>query len=522
MIERKITIGLITNLKFLEKLAPVWNNQLIESATGRMICSWIIEYYNKYKKAPGKEIETIFYKKVNEGLDKDLAEEIETDILPGLSDEYEDVEIDVDHLLNETLNYLNSRKFSLLKQQIDTLIEDKKGPIEERLQEAEKLRNGFQLIKLEEPSILNLSSIKILQHIDNAFKEQSEPVIKWPKQLGQFWNSQFVPGGFVAFLAPEKRGKTWQLLECAMRAVKQGKNVAFIQAGDMNEANQIKRIGTYLVQKSYSEKYCVDHYESVRDCIRNQMDECDKKIRECDFGLFLDKSKQEIQKLKLQDLIKEYHDTPDYRPCYNCMDYNKYKLGTNWIKFNKKCEPASILEIKKAAYKFFVKYKRNFILSTHANGTLSTDDIENLLQLWWDKENFAPHVVILDYMDLLAPTTKAEFRHQENQKWKDIRKLSQIPRNNILPLWITATQSDSDSYKKNTLELSNYSEDKRKYGHVTGMYGLNQSPDGREKELGLLRINEIILREDEYLNSNELNIIQNLKQGRPYKGAYFS
>ena len=75
---------------------------------------------------------------------------------------------------------------------------------------------------------------------------------------------------------------------------------------------------------------------------------------------------------------------------------------------------------------------------------------------------------------------------------------------------ITATQADADSYERDLLTLKNYSEDKRKYGHVTAMYGLNLDKDGREKKLNIMRINEILLREAEYDTKSCVTVLQTL------------
>ena len=87
-------------------------------------------------------------------------------------------------------------------------------------------------------------------------------------------------------------------------------------------------------------------------------------------------------------------------------------------------------------------------------------------------------------------------------------------------LLITATQADAESYKKGRLSLSNFSEDKRKLAHVTAQYGLNQDPQGREKKLGIMRINEIVVREGEFSADNEVYVLQDLAAGRPFLESF--
>jgi len=86
-------------------------------------------------------------------------------------------------------------------------------------------------------------------------------------------------------------------------------------------------------------------------------------------------------------------------------------------------------------------------------------------------------------------------------------------------LVVTATQADAASFESNTLKMHNFSEDKRKYGHVTAMYGLNQT-DPEEKDLRIMRINELAIREGAASVMNQVRLLQCLEIGRPFLGSY--
>jgi hypothetical protein len=89
------------------------------------------------------------------------------------------------------------------------------------------------------------------------------------------------------------------------------------------------------------------------------------------------------------------------------------------------------------------------------------------------------------------------------------------------PLTIIVTQGDAEAYDRDLLRMKNFSEDKRKYAHPTAFAGLNQDKKGREKDLGILRINIIVAREGDFNSEHVVHIIQNLKRGRPYLGSYY-
>ena len=115
MIERKIIIGLITSTEYASRLKNVWNIKFIQSDMAKKLSMWTWEYFDKYGKAPGTDIEAIYYSKLKteRNLTPEVAEEIEHDILPNLSEEYEGEGINVDYLYEETLKYFNEQNLSL-------------------------------------------------------------------------------------------------------------------------------------------------------------------------------------------------------------------------------------------------------------------------------------------------------------------------------------------------------------------------------------------------------------------------
>jgi hypothetical protein len=508
MIERKLIIGCITSTDFLKDIEDEWNPMYIESRAGRVISDWCWEYFKQYRQAPMQEIETIYVTKLKKGIDKELAEEIDEEILPNLSEEYVK-ERNTKHLVEKARDFFIERQLQLHSDAIQALLS--KGKVDE----AKKLQEGFKLKEKVEIQGLDLSTPLALERVKQAFDQEFQSVLKFPGALGEFINDDLVRGGFIGIQAPEKRGKTFLLLEFMMQAYEQGKRVAFFQAGDMTEAQQIIRIGIYLTQTSNKEKYCGTRYIPVQDCIMNQKDTCNRKIRACDFGLFGEEmdTRKDITK---EDLVEAYDNNPDYKPCYNCLKWSHSSYGTPYLKKIEVKKPLTRKGAMEAWKKFFVQNKRIKLISFNT-GTLTPKVIESTLDGWKEKEGFAPDLVLVDYADIVESDMKGEFRHQENDKWKKFRGLSQKTN----ALWIIPTQADSDSYNTNTLSLKNFSEDKRKYGHVTAMYGLNQDKEGREKEIGIIRINKILLREGEFVVGQCVHVLQHLAIGRPFLGSYF-
>jgi hypothetical protein len=63
-------------------------------------------------------------------------------------------------------------------------------------------------------------------------------------------------------------------------------------------------------------------------------------------------------------------------------------------------------------------------------------------------------------------------------------------------LVVTATQANAKSFTAEILNMEHFSEDNRKFAHVTGMVGINQTND--EKKEQLQSLNWLVLREDEF------------------------
>lgn len=141
--ERKLIIGLITSTTYCTQIQPIWSDMYIESSTARRLSRWVWEYYDTYKKAPGKEIESIYYTKAKQdNLPRDIAEEIERDILPSLSNEYTEEGFNTEYYVKETERYFTAQHLRLHQQEVETLLSQGKA------EEAETLATSFRPLAL--------------------------------------------------------------------------------------------------------------------------------------------------------------------------------------------------------------------------------------------------------------------------------------------------------------------------------------------------------------------------------------
>ena len=251
--------------------------------------------------------------------------------------------------------------------------------------------------------------------------------------LGVETHHNFVAGDCVVH-------NTWWLLETAYRALLQQRKVAFFEAGDMSEKQLNRRLYTRVARRPLRPKTVRIPKAMVRG----------------------DDEKQ--PRIKFES--KTFDHGLDWREAWKaCEALRKDKLRTD----------QDLLKVV-----------------VHPNDTLSLPMIDEQLEAW-ARDGWTADVIVIDYMDLIVATGGGDdFRHQTNATWKQGRGLSQ----KWHALVVSATQSDADSYTKNVITRSNFSEDKRKLAHVTDLVGLNQTDT--EKELGLMRLNHIVLREAAY------------------------
>jgi len=290
--------------------------------------------------------------------------------------------------------------------------------------------------------------------IREVFEEENESLIEWPDNLATFFGNAFERDAFLSFLAPEKRGKTMWLLDVGWRAMLQKRRVAFFEVGDMSQKQIMRRL---LVRAS--------RHPLVARTVRKPV-----KMEKDDEGVVT-------------------------------VDHTEVEFD----------EPLSLSRALRARDKVIKGRKIPYLkLSCHPNSSISVDGIRSILR-GWEQDEWVPDIVVIDYADNLeASMVAGDYRHSVNVIWKQLRRLSQ----ELHCCLVTATQADAASYDRATIGKTNFSEDKRKLSHVTGMIGLNQTRD--EYDRGIMRLNWIVRRDDEFNEYRCLHLATCFELSRPF------
>lgn len=498
--ERQIIIGMIVSDRFLRDIQNIYDPELMTVPFARTVAGWCLQYWGHYEKAPGRDVQKIYRNEKRKGLAEDQADLIE-DFLQSLSEEYEHAEMfNAEYALDQAEQKFKERSLQLLSDDIGALL------VKGESREAEALLSSYK--RVERPKGVGIDPLADEEAVRQALEYREEDILfRLPGTLGWFLGP-VERDTFTAIMAPEKRGKSWWLDELAMRALRARCNVAVFDMGDMSQRQRVRRIATYTTRCNPKRPDGWKVKVPILDCLHNQRDTCTKEERTCDFGV---QSFVEGEWIK-----KEYQEEPEYVVCTACQKNNwkEYK-GEVWYEQYVMKSTGWREAIEKGRQTLRRARGARLKLSCHPNRTMNVKNVEALLDYWEQQEGFVPDVIIIDYADIMMPEdSRREFRHQENERWQALRALSQKRHCAV----ITATQADGASYSQESLKEKNYSEDKRKYSHITAIWTLNQTP--REKDQGVMRIGKMFVREDDFDVRKHVRVLQCFDIGRAYLGSF--
>jgi len=431
--ERRVLIGMIVDRSVLARISAVWTGENFNSRWSNIIGKWCVGFFNKYDKAPAKAIENLFHAWADKGNNDKSTVQLVERFLQSLDGEYKQLGKESNA---DFVIDLASRHFNRVR--LLRLASTIQGKVDDGdLLEAIEKVGTFSQVQLGDADGIDVLTDRAV--IQEAFKKKRKPLITYPDALGPFFGDAFERDGFVAFEGIEKRGKSFWLVDVAWRAIMQGRKVAFFEAGDMSRDQILRRL---LVRASK---------------------------RPLDRGV-----------VKVPTFIE--HDSNGLTVDHETFAYKK---NLDWKRAWKSCQ--QILKER-------LKGSSNLRLSVHPNDTLTVDAIKSIIQNWERQRQWTPDVIVIDYADILAPPPGfQETRDQINSTWKRLRALSQA--NHCLV--VTATQADAKAYDAQTLTRANFTDDKRKMAHVTGMVGLNATDEETEK--GVMRLNWVVRREAKFV-----------------------
>jgi hypothetical protein len=501
--DKQILTGLIMSSKFIRDIKHIYKSEYLNSSIAKTVADWCFKYFDQYEEAPQFHIQDLYNSYIRENNIDEKEQKFMESLFQQLIDQYseEGSKINVDYLLDMAEKRFKEKSLKILAEDINANL------INNDIISAESLWVNFQAPQLAKSS--GVCPFTDEDAIREAFNPaHTEPLFRLPGRLGYMMNDQLVRSSLISFLAPEKRGKSFWLQELALWAYKARCNVAVFDLGDMTQDQKIRRIHSTITQSPTKKKYVGELFVPVLDCKFSQGNTCPERNSIRKFVPY-DEEKWEFYAYVRQQ-IKD-----GYIPCSKCYKDRKKYRGAVWYEIR----DAKLVDCNEGMSEGFRWVRRTrgkkFKISCHENDSLTVRQMGQILDVWEYKEGFIPDVIIADYADIFASEdNRLSSRDQENKKWKQLRALSQRKRCCL----ITATQSDSASYGKESIGVKNFSEDKRKHAHITAEYALNQTDE--EKKRGILRVAEILIREGDFDIRKKIIVLQCLRIGKPLLASF--
>lgn len=443
--EKTVLTGMIVDDHVLGRIVGKWTGEMFRSKWSNLVAGWCVRHFERYNHAPGKKIQHLFERWAEKSKDEPTVNMVET-FLSGLSDEYEELqrESNSDYVLDTANRHFALVQMERLKEDLEDRIADKDPD------KAAELLTGFNRIQLGMGEGVDVLHDK--EAWKSAYGPHTESLIEFPGALGQFFGNTLARHSFVAFEGPEGRGKSFWLQECAFRAILQRRKVAFFELGDMTRDQIMERMGVRFAETPL--EYDVREHKGK-----------------------IDWPKQITFKETEKDGKKNVEANVVTEP-------RRFSEGMDWRKAWKACRDICQKRVKSD--------DPYWLLFNYAPDVLHCRDIEGKL-IDLERTGWVADVVVVDYADILSMNYSGyEGRDRINKTWEHLRKIS-VEHHCLV---LTATQTDAASYDAWLIRRRNFSEDKRKYAHVTAINGLNQTP--AEKEQGIMRLNNLKKRRGGY------------------------
>lgn len=296
--------------------------------------------------------------------------------------------------------------------------------------------------------------------VQRAALEQAQRVLVRPRgALGGFFADELAEDSFVAFSGRPKGMKSYLLLEVAWQAALQKKRTAYFQVGDMTLNQIMRRFHARAAGRPV--KSGILAWPTSLTVGQGYAAQVERDSRVYETGLSVEAGKAAFAKLAKQ-------------------------LGGEYLR-----------------------------LRSHPIKTVSILDIRNTLEEW-DRADWRAEVVIIDYLENLAPTDrKLGPIDQVAETWAMTRQISEV-RNCLV---VSASQTNKEGFKARVQTRSNFRGSLMTLAHVTAFVGINQTEE--EKDVQVARLNFMVGRNTEWSETKCCVVAGSLGISRPAMLSWF-
>ncbi len=488
-VERQIIIQMITNSDFLKQIIPIYQQSSLSASYSTIIAGWCIDYFNQYEVAPNKDIESIYQRLYNNGLDDSKAELIQK-FLSSLSDEYENEETqNTAYLVDQAEKYFRKQSLQALRTELQASI------LNDDLEAAEAIVGGYSRVLRPQSKGADLITDK--DCIAQAFNPDSGDLMyQLSGDIGKLIGP-FERGSLVGILAEQKRGKTWWLQELGLRGLFAGFNCLYVSFENTQE-QMTRRLHQRLSGKLKPGEPNQNILIPIIDCLLSQNNKCKKNRRKSISGIVDSKGRKAL-----------FKEATDYEPCTVCRGQKDFIPSTWFVEKWKiaQTEDGAISKGQRLKESKLRGSKYRFMV--FSPDTTSVNDLKTSIYNMEQDDGFIPDIIVTDYADrMIADKQSREKRDNLNSIWSAHKSLA-LDRHCLV---ISASQSNTVRTGKN-ISKGDWANDISKLDIVDKALAVNQTDD--ELLMGFTRISKIAERHEKYNASHQVIVTQSLEIGNP-------
>lgn len=234
--ERILLSNMIMSTALLAKCRKSCDPLLFESSMGKIVSSWVLNFFDRYGEAPKQSISDIYMHRASELKDAD------SDMVKTFLDTCSDEWMPTNEALatDNAIKYLQKRSLAMLVEKLTRAVQNN------------DTSSGYHAIAdFTKPDVRQAQVVNLFRDagaIANAFVNDEEEIFTMPGVLGSVIGP-FIQEDFIAVIGPPKSGKTWWLMTIAVQAALQGRHVLYVSL-EMSEKQVIRRFWQMLTGTS--------------------------------------------------------------------------------------------------------------------------------------------------------------------------------------------------------------------------------------------------------------------------------
>lgn len=399
-LERAIVTAMVVSDRALRRISLDYKVRFMTASFAAIVAGWCIDYQERYSRAPGPDIRTLFESHRRNGMGEDEARLI-NQFLDSISREFDSDQFNEELAIDEAVNYFRERSLSLLRDDLEHHLTGgnvnmAQAAVADFIAPSGHVAMGFE-------------PLTDMEGLRSAF-EDPNILFGLPGDLGKMLNS-LERDNSVAVVGKFKATKSFTSQYLGFHALFSGLNVAWFDF----------EMGGRRIRRRIAQALCAMPLKKIEgtiwvptwDCTHNQAGDCSRQGRSCQVGLLTGDKRP-----------GPGFAPPGYAPCDipHCPDramdtwftqrQAPKELGwrTAWTK--SQAVAGSIMGAR-LKVQSWPKFSAGF------------NDMKAVLQVWRHLEGFNPDLIICDQPSGMKVSGKGDFRHQVDELWKQLCALPQ-------------------------------------------------------------------------------------------------